>query len=89
VPLLPHRIGVARADPAVVRRVRAEEEAWSGRASGRRRLMRELHSGVAISRRRRELEQQASTPIGKTLRVRTPARFRGFPLSRGAKHEAG
>jgi hypothetical protein len=43
VPLLPPRIGVARADPAVARRVRAEEEV----AEWEEKEMRELHSGVA------------------------------------------
>jgi hypothetical protein len=67
---------VARADPAVVGRVRAEEGA-AERERQREEEMRELHSGAVISKSRRELERQASTPIGQTLRVRTPARFRG------------
>ena len=50
MPLLP-QIGVARADPAVVRRVRAEKEAAEREGQREEKEMRELHSGVAISRR--------------------------------------
>jgi hypothetical protein len=54
VPLLPPRIGVARADPGVARRVRAEEEAAERERLERDRElekeMRELHSGVGNRR---------------------------------------
>jgi hypothetical protein len=83
VPLLPPRIGVARADPAVVRRARADEE-----ATEREREMKDLHSGVAISRKWRELNQPAATGIGQAVRTRTAACFRGCPLLFRRKHEA-
>jgi hypothetical protein len=50
VPLQAPRIGVARDDPAVVRRVRAEEEAAERDRQREEKEMRELHSGVANRR---------------------------------------
>jgi hypothetical protein len=51
--------------------------------------MRELHSGVANRQEVVPDGQKASTPIGQTLRVRAPSRFRRVPPSPGAaKHEA-
>jgi hypothetical protein len=76
VPLLPPRIAVERADPAVERRVRAEEEAAERERQREEKAMRELHSGSRLAGSWREGNQKVSTPIGQTLRVRTPARFR-------------
>lgn len=76
------RLGAAwRAGPAVVRRVRAEEqEAETEAPTGGEGDAGVCTQGSRIAGRWREVNQQVSTPIGQILRVRTPARFRGCPL---------
>jgi hypothetical protein len=56
VPLLPPRFAAQRADPAVVRRERAEEEAAERERQREEKEMRDPHSGVGIARRWRELD---------------------------------
>jgi hypothetical protein len=80
VPLLPPRIGVERADSAVVRRVRADEEAAERERQREENVMREPHSGIAIARRWRELQQQASTPVGQTSEREAAGAVSPFPL---------
>jgi hypothetical protein len=75
VPLLPPRIGVAHADPAFARQVRAEEAAAERARQEARRgeaeLSIQLH-GWGMTRLlelRRLGVRRATTPIGQTLNV--------------------
>jgi hypothetical protein len=83
VPLLPPRIGVARADPAVVRRVRAEEEA--AEREGKEKEMRELNSG---GRDRQEVANPQVLANRVDACCPTPAHFPPLPrpqnMNRGA-----
>ena len=58
-------VPLQRADPAVVRRVRTEEEAAERERQREEKEMRELHSGVAISRKvaRGLRERLADVPL--------------------------